>query len=165
MVHMEPKSQAGTLRLTSADPRAVPEINMNFFLNNADADLTEMLDGAKFFREALKNAATTDKTMGPWTELHPCPGKIGTAQCSDDAQKDYMRTQVYSHHATSTCAMGAASDPMAVVDSKFRVKGVTGLRVVDGSVFPHVPGAFPVLPTFMLAEKATDDLLAAAKSM
>ena len=51
---------------------------------------------------------------------------------------------------------------MAVLDSKFRVRGVRNLRVVDGSAFPVVPGAFPVCPTMMLGEKAAEDILAAA---
>jgi len=45
------------------------------------------------------------------------------------------------------------------VDSKFRVRGVEGLRVVDGSVFPRPPGAFPVLATFLVSEKASEDIL------
>jgi choline dehydrogenase len=50
---------------------------------------------------------------------------------------------------------------MAVLDSKFRVRGVRGLRVVDASVFPRIPGFFVVLPTYMVAEKATDAILGA----
>lgn len=48
---------------------------------------------------------------------------------------------------------------MACLDSRFRVRGVEGLRVVDASVFPHIPGAFPVLPVYMISEKATDVIL------
>lgn len=52
---------------------------------------------------------------------------------------------------------------MAVLDSKFRVGGVNNLPVVDGSAFPQVPGDFPVMPTFMINEKAAEEILAAAK--
>ena len=52
---------------------------------------------------------------------------------------------------------------MAVLDSKFRVRGVKGLRVVDASAFPEVPGAFPVLPTYMISAKAAEDIIATAK--
>lgn len=52
---------------------------------------------------------------------------------------------------------------MAVLDSKFRVRGVEGLRVVDGSALPVVPGAFPVVPTMMISQKATEDVLADTK--
>lgn len=63
---------------------------------------------------------------------------------------------------TSGCAIGGDGDAMAVLDSQFRVRGVRRLRVVDGSAFPVVPGAFPVCPTMMLGEKAAEDILAAA---
>ena len=59
--------------------------------------------------------------------------------------------------------MGAGNDPRAVLDSKFKVHGVLSLRVVDASAFPRVPGAFPVIPTLMLSQKATEDILADAK--
>ena len=58
--------------------------------------------------------------------------------------------------------MGPATDPLAVVDGDFRVHGTTGLRVVDASVFPHIPGFFIVSAIYMLAEKASDRILAAA---
>jgi choline dehydrogenase len=49
------------------------------------------------------------------------------------------------------------------LDSKFRVRGVSGLRVVDGSAFPRTPGAFPVVATFMMSEKASEDVLEDAR--
>jgi choline dehydrogenase len=48
---------------------------------------------------------------------------------------------------------------MAVLDSKFRVKGVDNLRVVDASVFPKIPGFFIVSSIYMISEKAADDIL------
>jgi hypothetical protein len=48
---------------------------------------------------------------------------------------------------------------MACLDSRFRVRGVEGLRVVDASSFPRVPGSFPTLPIYMIGEKATDVIL------
>jgi choline dehydrogenase len=58
--------------------------------------------------------------------------------------------------------MGPATDRRAVVDSRFRVHGTKGLRVVDASVFPFIPGFFIVTPIYMISEKATDVLLAEA---
>jgi choline dehydrogenase len=55
--------------------------------------------------------------------------------------------------------MGPRSDPMAVVDGEFRVHGTKGLRVVDASVFPRIPGLFIVVPIYMIAEKASDVIL------
>ena len=63
-------------------------------------------------------------------------------------------------HASCTCRMGRADDPMSVVDTQGRVKGVQGLRVVDASIFPIVPCANTNFPTLMTAEKISDAILA-----
>ena len=62
-------------------------------------------------------------------------------------------------HASCTCRMGADTDPMAVTDPAGRVRGVDGLRVVDASVFPAIPGFFIMTSVLMIAEKATDVIL------
>jgi 5-(hydroxymethyl)furfural/furfural oxidase len=59
-------------------------------------------------------------------------------------------------HASCSCRMGRDDDPMAVVDTEGRVKGMQGLRVVDASIFPVVPCANTNLPTLMAAEKIAD---------
>jgi len=161
LVHMAPKSQAGYVRLTSADPQDVPDINFNFFLNEGEKDLQELVEAGNMMREAMQAAG---EPVTPFEELHPCPWKDGKPQnCTDAEQRDYMKHQAYSHHATSTAAIGGDDDPMAVLDSKFRVRGVVGLRVVDASAFPVVPGAFPSCPTMMLSRKAAEDIIADAK--
>ncbi|KAI0874938.1 GMC oxidoreductase [Hypoxylon argillaceum] len=159
MVHINPRSQAGYVRLRSSDPQQMPEINLNFFAEGGDEDLTELLDAAKTLRKAIHSVGAP---ITPFNERHPCPGV--NQECTDEAQKEFIKLQSYSHHATSTCAIGKANDPMAVLDSKFRVRGVGNLRVVDASAFPKVPGAFPVCPTFMIAEKASADILADLKN-
>ena len=63
-------------------------------------------------------------------------------------------------HASCTCRMGRPDDPMAVVDTAGRVRGVEGLRVVDASIFPVVPCANTNFPTLMTAEKISDAILA-----
>ena len=155
MVHIGPKSQAGSVRLRSADPQDTPDINFRLFANHGDSDLSELVAGANLIREAWLAAGSP---ATPFRELHPCPGELGV-NCTDAMQAEYFKSQAYSHHATSTCAIGPDSDPMAVLDSKFRVHGILGLRVVDASAFPVVPGAFPVVPTMMLSQKATEDIL------
>ncbi|OTB08946.1 putative GMC oxidoreductase [Hypoxylon sp. CI-4A] len=158
-VHMNPRSQAGYVHLRSSDPQEPPEINLKFFEQGEDEDLTEMLDAAKIFRKAI---TAVGEPLGPFDEKHPCPGI--NQNCTDAAQKEFLKLQTYSHHASSTCGIGPAEDELAVLDSKFRVHGVKNLRVVDASSFPAVPGAFPVCPVFMLAEKATDDILRDAEA-
>ncbi len=64
-------------------------------------------------------------------------------------------------HASCTCRMGRADDPMSVVDTQGRVKGVQGLRVVDASIFPIVPCANTNFPTLMTAEKISDAIVSA----
>lgn len=155
--HMNPKSQAGYVHLRSADPKDLPEINLRFFESGEEEDLQEMLDAVKTFRSAFASAPAP---LGPFDELHPCPGT--NSNCSDAQIKETLKLQAHSHHPTSTCAIGCETDKFAVLDSKFRVHGVRNLRVVDASAFPSVPGGFPVCPTMMLAEKASEDILTGA---
>lgn len=65
-------------------------------------------------------------------------------------------------YACCTAAIGADEDPNAVLDSDFRVRGVDGLRVVDASVFPKIPGWYIALPIYMISEKAADVIIADA---
>jgi choline dehydrogenase-like flavoprotein len=62
-------------------------------------------------------------------------------------------------HASATCKMGKASDPMAVVDNRARVFGVTGLRVVDASAFALLPPGHPQSVIYALAEKISRHIL------
>jgi 5-(hydroxymethyl)furfural/furfural oxidase len=78
----------------------------------------------------------------------------------DDALEDFIRKAgIGVWHATCTCRMGADDDPMAVTDNQGRVRGVSGLRVVDASLFPAVPCANTNFPTLMTAEKISDMML------
>jgi 5-(hydroxymethyl)furfural/furfural oxidase len=78
----------------------------------------------------------------------------------DEALEEFIRKGTIGvWHASCSCRMGADGDPMAVVDSAGRVRGVAGLRVVDASVFPVVPSANTNFPTYMTAEKMADAIL------
>ncbi|OTA53811.1 GMC oxidoreductase [Hypoxylon sp. EC38] len=156
-VHIDPRSSnGGSVTLRSADPFEPPEINFRFFEKDSDKDLQAMLEAVKFAQK-VKSLLPGSSGLTPFEELHPCIRE--GSDCTDEAIKEYLKFQAYSHHATGTCAIGSVSDPMTVLDSKFRVKGVKRLRVVDASVFPKPPGAFPVLPTFMISKKAAKDIL------
>lgn len=79
---------------------------------------------------------------------------------NEDIGQDFVRRSATGvWHATSTCKMGAANDPMAVTDPTGRVRGVQGLRVVDASIFPFVPCANTNFPTMMTAEKIADAII------
>ncbi|KAF1957327.1 alcohol oxidase [Byssothecium circinans] len=160
IVHMNPRSQAGVIELQSTDPRDVPAVNLNFFKDGGEEDLSALLEGVEWVRSWLAKVNSSEpNSLAPFTELHPCEGVIGRQNCTAEAQKGYLRDQAYSHHASSSCRIGGEGDAFAVLDGRFRVRGIEGLRVVDASAFPKVPGAFPVLPTMMISEKATEALL------
>ena len=75
----------------------------------------------------------------------------------DDALEAFVRKSAIGvWHASCSCRMGRADDPMAVVDTQGRVKGMQGLRVVDASIFPVVPCANTNFPVLMTAEKIAD---------
>jgi len=78
--------------------------------------------------------------------------------------RQFIKDSAWGHHACGTCKIGADDDPSAVLDSRFRVRGVTGLRVVDASVFPKIPGLFILSAVYMIAEKASDVIIADAKA-
>ena len=90
----------------------------------------------------------------PLTEVLP-----GASVQTPEEIAAYIKNTAWGHHCSCTCAIGADGDPMAVLDSSFRVRGVSGLRVVDASVYPKIPGTFTLLSTYMVGEKASDVIL------
>ncbi len=75
----------------------------------------------------------------------------------DEGLTDFISNSVTGvWHASGTCRMGAATDPMAVTDGAGRVYGVSGLRVCDSSIMPSIPRANTNMPTLMLAERMAD---------
>jgi 5-(hydroxymethyl)furfural/furfural oxidase len=78
----------------------------------------------------------------------------------DEALEAFVRKATIGvWHASCTCRMGRADDPMAVTDTQGRIKGLQGLRVVDASLFPVVPCANTNFPTLMSAEKIADAMM------
>ena len=85
-------------------------------------------------------------------EIQPGAGLV-----DDEAVDAWIRANVESaYHPSCTCKMGAAGDPMAVLDPECRVRGIESLRVVDSSVFPTIPNGNLNAPTIMVGEKAAD---------
>ena len=147
------ENTAGQVRLRSADPRDTPDILFHYFEEGSDRrgeDLQSVVDGVFFAREINRRLAAS-----PPVETVP-----GPAYATREQVADYVRREAWGHHASCSNKMGPPSDPSAVVDSQFRVHGVQGLRVVDASVFPRIPGFFIVTAVYMIAEKAADVILA-----
>ena len=82
---------------------------------------------------------------------------------SDNDLKAYVRDQAWGHHASCTCPIGSQA-ANGVLTSDFSVHGTSGLRVVDASVFPRIPGFFIVSSVYMIGEKAADVIIAAARN-
>ncbi|KAK0652742.1 hypothetical protein B0T16DRAFT_406727 [Cercophora newfieldiana] len=157
MVKLNPQNTAGTVKIRSSNPRDTPDINFEMFSDpvGSEVDLGAMADAAAWSRELFTSVPAP---LGPIRPAEPKCGSSVPSECRQ-GDKQWMKDQTFGHHAVGTAAMGGERDAMAVVDSKFRVRGVEGLRVVDGSVFPRPPGAFPVLATFMVSEKAAEVIL------
>jgi hypothetical protein len=74
---------------------------------------------------------------------------------TDDRLEEFVRERAWGHHASCTCRIGDSKDG-GVLSTDFKVHGVTGLRVVDASIFPRIPGFFIVSAIYMVGEKAAD---------
>ncbi len=148
------QNRGGFVRLRPADPRDTPEINFRYFEEGNDAaghDLEAVVDGVQFARNISAHNSAIKAEIIPGPEVR-----------TREEIRQFVRDNAWGHHASCSNPMGRPDDPNAVVDSAFRVIGVRGLRVVDASVFPRIPGFFIVTPIYMIAEKASDAILADA---
>lgn len=144
---------AGKITLRSADPLDPPQVDFSYFQEGTpdnNQDLDSVVDGIKFVRKLTAHLSENG--------LIAHEDSPGPAVQSDDDLRDYIRTTAWGHHGCGTCPIGSL-DLGGVVSSDFRVHGVQGLRVVDASVFPRIPGFFIVSAVYMIGEKAADDIL------
>ena len=141
----------GTVRIKSADPFQPPAMIPNYL--SAEEDRRCAVEAVKFAR---KLASTPSVAPYVREEYRPGPG-VG----SDAEILDWCRGNGATiFHPSGTCRMG--SDAMAVVDSRLRAIGVAGLRVVDCSVMPTLVSGNTNAPVAMIAERASDLILADA---
>ncbi|MBL4683076.1 MAG: GMC family oxidoreductase N-terminal domain-containing protein [Nannocystaceae bacterium] len=156
------RNKAGYVRLRSADPRDTPEINFRYFDDGDTAqgqdrhDSQAVVKGVQLVRDFQRH---TRRFMGA-----PLFGRFDEVWPGDEVQTaqeldTFVRDESWGHHASCSAKIGADDDPMAVLDSRFNVRGVQGLRVVDASVFPEIPGFFILMPILMVSERATDVIL------
>jgi len=147
-------ANTGSVGLTTANPWDRPYINFRFFGDGkrvGDPDLEAVVNGIKFVRSMNERLGRSG--------LIKCEEIPGPAIQSDDQLREFIRNEAWGHHASCTNKIGADDDPMAVLDSRFRVRKTEGLRVVDASVFPKIPGYFIAAAIYMISEKASDLLL------
>lgn len=140
------QSRTGTVRLRSADPTATPAINKRSFDDGRGGayDVGAVKEGIETARRINRRSKIR------YEEIAPGP----------NADLDsYIRKEQFGHHGSCTNPIGASNDPAAVLDSKHRVRGTTGLRVVDASAFREIPGSFIWAPVAQLSERAAQEIL------
>ncbi len=146
------------------DPREPPHVNFHYFDEGSDTkgeDLESVVEGIKFVRKL-----TTKFKEQKLIAEEELPGEH--VQSDKDLQ-DFVRYSAWGHHASCTCPIGPKEpkdpkEPRGVLTSDFRVHDTQGLRVVDASVFPRIPGFFIVSAVYMVGEKAADVILADARA-
>jgi len=139
----------GTVHIRSGDPLVSPAIFPNSLAT--EADVQDVFEGARVLRR-IAGA----RPLAEVIETEREPG----AQVQSDAEvlADFRRRAGSVFHACGTCAMGA--DPRtSVVDQRLRVRGASGLRVVDAAIFPNISSGNINAPTLMVAERAADLIL------
>lgn len=137
-----------SLSLRSADPHAAPVIRSN--LMEAESDLKLMVAGIRIKQRLLATRAFAPYFAGRSTP----PDGID----SDEQLEAYVREVAGpGYHPVGTCKMG--TDAMAVVDETLRVRGLSGLRIVDASIMPDLPGGNTNAAVVMIAEKGADMIL------
>ncbi len=127
-------------------------INFHYFEEGKNAgleDLESVVCGVELVRKL-------SKPIGEFIAEEELPGKGVQGK---RALEEWVKSYAWGHHASCTCQIGPPTEPMAVIDSNFRVYGTRGLRIVDASVFPRIPGFFIVAAVYMIAEKACDAIL------
>lgn len=147
VVHQRPESR-GRLVLTSTDPAAPPDIDLNFLATERDRQI--LVDAVRTCWQLLQTAGIQDRGERPIV--------LGDEMVSDDELLGhYVRLSLDSgYHPVGTARMGAAGDPGAVVDERLRVHGVEGLYVCDASVMPSIVNCNTNLTSIMIGERLSD---------
>jgi choline dehydrogenase-like flavoprotein len=147
------RNRAGTVTLRSADPLDMPLVNFRYFEEGDDAsggDLQSIVQAIRYVRRLTAPLIASGMIS---EETAP-----GPSVQTDEALARYVRDTAWGHHASCSCAIGAA-DAGGVLDSHFAVHGTRRLRVVDASVFPRIPGFFVAAAVYMVGEKAAAAVL------
>lgn len=167
------RNNGGTVKLRSNDPFDTPNICFHSFDEGAIQDWQKDVDALVEAIEAMRRInharhSLFGKEIQPAGFLENANAQRLAAGQSAWTLADWIKQEAWGHHACGTCRIGSDAwqadvihlkDHGAVLDSQFRVHGVKGLRVVDASVFPKIPGYFILAPIFMISEKAALTIL------
>ncbi|KAH8896368.1 choline dehydrogenase [Thozetella sp. PMI_491] len=145
-----PRSR-GSVTIKTAKASDLPVIDPNWMTDPIDAEIA--VAGYKRVRQLFKTKALKN-VLADAVEYFPGPGVETDEQILELIRKSLVPV----FHASTTCRMGRVDDPDAVVDTKARVIGVKGLRVVDASSFALLPPGHPQSTVYALAEKIADDI-------
>ena len=151
-VHVGPmrSRSRGWVRVRSADPKDPPRILFNYM--STDEDWADFRTCVRLTREIFEQEA-----FQPFAGREIAPGPTVETDAEVD---DFLREAVESaYHPSGTCRMGAADDPMAVIDPECRVIGIDALRVVDSSIMPQITNGNLNGPSLMIGEKGSDLIL------
>jgi choline dehydrogenase/4-pyridoxate dehydrogenase len=144
IVLLHPESR-GRITLASSDPAAHPKIQQRFL--GTQADWTTLRGGMRMAREIATQPALRNFVA---REIAPGEGRDTDA----DLDAHIRATAITVHHPAGTCRMGGDSDEFAVVDTRLRLRGVAGLRVIDASVMPDLVSGNINAAVLMIAERA-----------
>ncbi|MDR7142463.1 GMC family oxidoreductase [Rhizobium sp. BE258] len=143
---LRPKAR-GSVRLRSANPADQPLIDCNFFGDPDDLRLT--LASLKTARRLLETEPFLSKI-----DMEILPGRA--IQDEEALTKFAGQTVKTNYHPSGSLRMGPDSDPMAVVGSDLRVRGIEGLRVIDCSIIPFIPSGNTNAPAMAIGSKAAE---------
>jgi choline dehydrogenase-like flavoprotein len=155
----KPRSR-GRVWITTSDPDAQPCIDYRYFTDPDGVDEATLIAGIRLARQIAAQSP-----MSEWIGAEVFPGADLT---TDEELSPALRaTHQTVYHVSGTCRMGSSDDPLAVCDSRLRVRGLRGLRIVDASIFPTIPSVNPVGTVMAVAERASqliaEDRAATAK--
>ena len=140
----------GEVRLSDNDPHVQPSLNYHYLEEERDVErLREAVRISMKLLESSAFASIVDKVVQPSEE----------DLASDEALDAWMRRTVFNTtHASGTCKMGPASDPMAVVDQHLNIHGLEGIKVADASIMPNVIRANTNCTTIMIGERCAEGI-------
>jgi len=148
--NLRPESR-GTVKIANADPRSMPLISPNYL--SAEADKLKAAASI-----ALTRRIATQQALAPYKPEEYFPGP--SYQSEEDLVRAAGDIGTTIFHPVGTCKMGRDDDATAVTDSRLRVRGVKGLRVVDASIMPTITSGNTSSPTLMIAQRGAEMILA-----